>query len=116
MEMEEALPQDFLKGEYRQTLLSVRLVGLCCKYITSLELSSTLLTGWMPTLLRAGRGMSLWDKASTDPPPELLRLFSYENNSVLLCSFFFISCIHDFFFMISLVMHTFLYCIIAIIL
>lgn len=44
-------------------------------------LESTLFTGWMPTLLRAGRGMSLWDKASTDPPPELLQLFSYENNS-----------------------------------
>lgn len=35
----------------------------------------------MPTLLRAGRGMSLWDKASSDPPPEMLQLFSYENNS-----------------------------------
>ncbi|CAH8282608.1 unnamed protein product [Eruca vesicaria subsp. sativa] len=44
-------------------------------------LESTLFTGWMPTLLRAGRGMSLWDKASIDPPPEMLELFSYENNS-----------------------------------
>ncbi|CAN8246703.1 unnamed protein product [Cochlearia groenlandica] len=44
-------------------------------------LESTLFTGWMPTLLRAGRGMSLWDKASTDPPPKMLELFSYENNS-----------------------------------
>ncbi|CAN7124131.1 unnamed protein product [Brassica rapa subsp. narinosa] len=44
-------------------------------------LESTLFTGWMPTLLRAGRGMSLWDKASTDPPPQMLELFSYENNS-----------------------------------
>ncbi|KAF8087503.1 hypothetical protein N665_0583s0012 [Sinapis alba] len=44
-------------------------------------LESTLFTGWMPTLIRAGRGMSLWDKASTDPPPEMLELFSYENNS-----------------------------------
>ncbi|RID75691.1 hypothetical protein BRARA_B02725 [Brassica rapa] len=44
-------------------------------------LESTLFTGWMPTLLRAGRGMSLWDKAPTDPPPQMLELFSYENNS-----------------------------------
>uniref|UniRef100_A0A1J3K5N2 GST N-terminal domain-containing protein n=1 Tax=Noccaea caerulescens TaxID=107243 RepID=A0A1J3K5N2_NOCCA len=44
-------------------------------------LESTLFTGWMPTLLRAGRGMSLWDKAPTDPPPKMLELFSYENNS-----------------------------------
>ncbi|KAL1196015.1 hypothetical protein V5N11_021706 [Cardamine amara subsp. amara] len=43
-------------------------------------LESTLFTGWMPTLLRAGRGMSLWDKASTDPPPKMIELFSYENN------------------------------------
>ncbi|CDY67206.1 BnaCnng53930D, partial [Brassica napus] len=32
-------------------------------------LESTLFTGWMPTLLRA------------DPPPQMLELFSYENNS-----------------------------------
>ncbi|ESQ38568.1 hypothetical protein EUTSA_v10028854mg [Eutrema salsugineum] len=44
-------------------------------------LESTLFTGWMPTLLRAGRGMSLWDKAPMDPPPKMLELFSYENNS-----------------------------------
>ncbi|XP_010538905.1 PREDICTED: uncharacterized protein LOC104813086 isoform X2 [Tarenaya hassleriana] len=43
-------------------------------------LESTLFTGWMPTILRAGRGMSLWDKARPDPPPEMLELFSYENN------------------------------------
>ncbi|XP_010455391.1 PREDICTED: uncharacterized protein LOC104736994 isoform X1 [Camelina sativa] len=43
-------------------------------------LESTLFTGWMPTLLRAGRGMSLWEKASTDLPPKMLELFSYENN------------------------------------
>ncbi|XP_010437719.1 PREDICTED: uncharacterized protein LOC104721434 [Camelina sativa] len=43
-------------------------------------LESTLFTGWMPTLLRAGRGMSLWDKASTHVPPKMLELFSYENN------------------------------------
>ncbi|XP_058195574.1 glutathione S-transferase-like protein tpcF isoform X3 [Rhododendron vialii] len=43
-------------------------------------LESTLLTGWMPTILRAGRGMSLWEKARTEPPPKKLELFSYENN------------------------------------
>ncbi|KAK4802306.1 hypothetical protein SAY86_000509 [Trapa natans] len=43
-------------------------------------LESTLVTGWMPTILRAGRGMTLWKKAKQDPPPEKLELFSYENN------------------------------------
>lgn len=43
-------------------------------------LESTLLTGWMPTILRAGRGMTLWEKARVDPPPKKLELFSYENN------------------------------------
>ncbi|KAE9454898.1 hypothetical protein C3L33_13179, partial [Rhododendron williamsianum] len=43
-------------------------------------LESTLITGWMPTILRAGRGMSLWEKARTEPPPKKLELFSYENN------------------------------------
>ncbi|KAJ4713775.1 Thioredoxin family protein [Melia azedarach] len=43
-------------------------------------LESTLITGWMPTLLRAGRGMTLWEKAKADPPPKKLELFSYENN------------------------------------
>ncbi|XP_038885044.1 uncharacterized protein LOC120075582 isoform X2 [Benincasa hispida] len=43
-------------------------------------LGSTLFTGWMPTVLRAGRGMTLWEKTSTDPPPKKLELFSYENN------------------------------------
>ncbi|XP_017637751.1 uncharacterized protein LOC108479574 isoform X1 [Gossypium arboreum] len=42
-------------------------------------LESTLFTGWMPTILRAGRGMMLWDKARRDPPPKKLELFSYEN-------------------------------------
>ncbi|KAK0603980.1 hypothetical protein LWI29_010844 [Acer saccharum] len=44
-------------------------------------LESTLITGWMPTILRAGRGMTLWEKARIDPPPKKLELFSYENNS-----------------------------------
>lgn len=43
-------------------------------------LGSTLFTGWMPTILRAGRGMMLWDKANMQPPPKKLELFSYENN------------------------------------
>ncbi|KAF8025466.1 hypothetical protein BT93_F2337 [Corymbia citriodora subsp. variegata] len=43
-------------------------------------LESTLFTGWMPTILRAGRGMTLWEKARRDQPPEKLELFSYENN------------------------------------
>ncbi|XP_024023767.1 uncharacterized protein LOC112092268, partial [Morus notabilis] len=43
-------------------------------------LESTLLTGWVPTILRAGRGMTLWAKGRLDPPPKKLELFSYENN------------------------------------
>ncbi|KAH9725387.1 Thioredoxin family protein [Citrus sinensis] len=40
----------------------------------------TLMTGWMPTIFRAGRGMTLWEKARPDPPSKKLELFSYENN------------------------------------
>ncbi|KAH6795337.1 hypothetical protein C2S51_036323 [Perilla frutescens var. frutescens] len=40
----------------------------------------TLLTGWVPTLLRAGRGMSLWENSVKESPPRKLELFSYENN------------------------------------
>lgn len=47
----------------------------------SLSLCSTIFTGWVPTLLRAGRGMTLWDKAGA-VPAEKLELFSYENNPV----------------------------------
>ncbi|KAJ1271148.1 hypothetical protein BS78_06G106700 [Paspalum vaginatum] len=43
-------------------------------------LESTIFTGWVPTLLRAGRGMTLWNKAGI-VPAEKLELFSYENNS-----------------------------------
>lgn len=43
-------------------------------------LESTLFTGWMPTILRAGRGLTLWTRAKSEPPPEKLELFSYENN------------------------------------
>ncbi|XP_016483351.1 uncharacterized protein LOC107804049 isoform X2 [Nicotiana tabacum] len=45
-------------------------------------LESTIITGWMPTLLRAGRGMTLWDRSRKEPPPKKLELFSYENNPV----------------------------------
>ncbi|XP_052203568.1 uncharacterized protein LOC127808900 [Diospyros lotus] len=43
-------------------------------------LESTLFTGWMPTIFRAGRGMTLWEKASRELPSKKLELFSYENN------------------------------------
>ncbi|KAL6845790.1 hypothetical protein ACP4OV_024365 [Aristida adscensionis] len=43
-------------------------------------LESTLFTGWVPTLLRAGRGMTLWSQAGA-VPSEKLELFSYENNA-----------------------------------
>jgi glutaredoxin len=43
-------------------------------------LESTILTGWVPTLLRAGRGMTLWNKAG-EVPEDKLELFSFENNT-----------------------------------
>ncbi|KAK1309843.1 hypothetical protein QJS10_CPA08g00906 [Acorus calamus] len=43
-------------------------------------LESTLFTGWMPTILRAGRGMSLWERAPVEPPLQKLELFSVENS------------------------------------
>ncbi|QHO44309.1 uncharacterized protein DS421_5g170100 [Arachis hypogaea] len=43
-------------------------------------LESTIFTGWMPTILRAGRGMTLWERSRLDIPPGKLELFSYENN------------------------------------
>ncbi|KAK1300207.1 hypothetical protein QJS10_CPB13g01112 [Acorus calamus] len=43
-------------------------------------LESTLFTGWMPTILRVGRGMSLWERAPVEPPLQKLELFSVENN------------------------------------
>lgn len=63
---------------------------LCATYgegatLPPLLLESTLVTGWMPTLLRAGRGMTRFDRAAPPPPPAtradgLLELYSYENN------------------------------------
>ncbi|KZV37327.1 hypothetical protein F511_01195 [Dorcoceras hygrometricum] len=35
---------------------------------------------WLPTLLRAGRGMTLWKNSAKEPPPEKLELYSFENN------------------------------------
>lgn len=43
-------------------------------------LESTIFTGWVPTLLRAGRGMTMWSKGGT-APSEKLELFSFENNT-----------------------------------
>ncbi|KAK4490012.1 hypothetical protein RD792_000666 [Penstemon davidsonii] len=43
-------------------------------------MESMLVTGWVPTLLRAGRGMTLWEYSTKEPPPGKLELFSYENN------------------------------------
>ncbi|CAJ1958483.1 unnamed protein product [Sphenostylis stenocarpa] len=43
-------------------------------------LESTIFTGWMPTILRAGRGMTRWVYSRPDPAPGKLELFSYENN------------------------------------
>ncbi|XP_042376193.1 uncharacterized protein LOC121969933 isoform X1 [Zingiber officinale] len=43
-------------------------------------LESTMFTGWVPTLLRSGRGMTLWENAAATQPSLKLELFSYENN------------------------------------
>lgn len=43
-------------------------------------LESTIITGWMPTILRAGRGMTLWRKSTDEAPSKKLELFSFENN------------------------------------
>eukprot|EP00210_Caulerpa_lentillifera_P003396 g3240.t1 len=44
-------------------------------------LETTLLTGWMPTVLRIGRGMTRYQKTTTkEESMELLQLFNYENN------------------------------------
>uniref|UniRef100_A0A0C9RQ24 TSA: Wollemia nobilis Ref_Wollemi_Transcript_26295_1278 transcribed RNA sequence n=1 Tax=Wollemia nobilis TaxID=56998 RepID=A0A0C9RQ24_9CONI len=43
-------------------------------------LESTLFTGWVPTIVRAGRGMTLWERANPELAVKRLELFSYENN------------------------------------
>ena len=40
----------------------------------------TLVTGWMPTLLRAGRGMTRYERATPEPPGQPLELWNYEGN------------------------------------
>lgn len=43
-------------------------------------LRSTLTRGWVPTLLRAGRGMSRYERAQMHPPAQPLQLWNYESN------------------------------------
>jgi len=43
-------------------------------------LPSTLLTGWMPTIIRAGRGMTRWDRAPAELPKQPLELWNYDGN------------------------------------
>ena len=57
-----------------------------CNYEAFPYLCSTIFTGWVPTLLRTGRGMTLWNNAGV-VPAEKLELFSYENNSVRITYF-----------------------------
>lgn len=42
-------------------------------------LLSTLVSGWVPTLLRAGRGMTRYDHA-TDAPAQQLQLYDYDGD------------------------------------
>lgn len=39
-----------------------------------------MLKGWMPTLLRVGRGMARFERASAEAPPQALELYNYEGN------------------------------------
>ena len=41
---------------------------------------STLVRGWVPTLLRAGRGMSRYERARDDAPVQPLQLYDYDAN------------------------------------
>jgi anaphase-promoting complex subunit 7 len=41
---------------------------------------STLVRGWVPTLLRAGRGMSRYEHARDDAPAQPLQLYDYDAN------------------------------------
>ncbi|KAK3276745.1 hypothetical protein CYMTET_15203, partial [Cymbomonas tetramitiformis] len=43
-------------------------------------LPSTLITGWLPSLLRPGRGMSRFEGSAPELPGELLVLYSYDGN------------------------------------
>lgn len=43
-------------------------------------LESTKWTGWMPTLLRIGRGMVRYKGATEEAPQKMLELYNYENN------------------------------------
>ena len=38
------------------------------------------MTGWVPTLLRAGRGMMRYRGAQREAPPQLLQLWDYDGN------------------------------------
>ena len=41
---------------------------------------STLVRGWVPTLLRAGRGMSRYERARENAPEQPLQLYDYDAN------------------------------------
>lgn len=41
---------------------------------------STLMTGWVPTLLRAGRGMVRYSAAQSEQPQQQLVLWDYDGN------------------------------------
>ena len=45
-------------------------------------IKGTLVTGWMPTLLRAGRGMTRYERAPDEAPEAPLELYNYEGNQV----------------------------------
>ena len=45
-------------------------------------INGTLVTGWMPTLLRAGRGMTRYERAPDEAPEAPLELYNYEGNQV----------------------------------
>lgn len=42
----------------------------------------------MPTIFRAGRGLTLWSRAKPETAQKKLELFSYENNPVSFLLFF----------------------------
>lgn len=68
--------------DYKWFNLAILFSSLSLLLILNVAPCSTLFTGWMPTIFRAGRGMTLWEKAKRDPPPKKLELYSYENNPV----------------------------------